>query len=149
MTGFLLDANIPSELTRPKSDRRVEEWLEAADGERLYVSVIPPGKIFKVLTPLPAGKRRDQLTQWVKETLRPWFDGRILTVSEAIGERWGVLAGERQLKGRLLKIADGLIAATAASENSIRRGRRFRSEQAEAGRKWLRLVALRAGFLGV
>ena len=32
MTGFLLDTNVPSELTRPQSDPRVEEWLDEADG---------------------------------------------------------------------------------------------------------------------
>jgi predicted nucleic acid-binding protein len=30
-----------------------------------------------------------------------------------IAERWGVLNGERQLAGRPLNIADGMIAATA------------------------------------
>jgi predicted nucleic acid-binding protein len=34
-------------------------------------------------------------------------------VSEPIPERWGVLAGQRQPLGRPLKVADGLIAATA------------------------------------
>jgi toxin FitB len=41
------------------------------------------------------------------------FDGRILPVTEPIAERWGLLAGACQLKGRPLKVADGLIAATA------------------------------------
>jgi toxin FitB len=36
-----------------------------------------------------------------------------LPVTRAIAERWGVLDGERQLAGRPLNIADGLIAATA------------------------------------
>lgn len=34
-------------------------------------------------------------------------------MTERIAERWGVLSGECQLKGRPLKVADGLIAATA------------------------------------
>jgi predicted nucleic acid-binding protein len=33
MKGFLLDTNIPSELTRPKSEPRVERWLEDADDQ--------------------------------------------------------------------------------------------------------------------
>jgi predicted nucleic acid-binding protein len=45
--------------------------------------------------------------------LRPWFEGRILPVSQAIAERWGILAGTCQIKGRHLKVVDGLIAATA------------------------------------
>ena len=62
---------------------------------------------------LQQGKRRTQLQQWLDEILRPWFDGRILPVNETIAERWGVLAGQCSLKGRPLKLADGLIAATA------------------------------------
>jgi len=32
MTGFLLDTNVPSELTRPKSEPRVEKWMEELVG---------------------------------------------------------------------------------------------------------------------
>jgi predicted nucleic acid-binding protein len=45
MTGFLLDTNIPSELMRPRSDERVEKWIEEADDERLYLSVISLGEL--------------------------------------------------------------------------------------------------------
>lgn len=38
MTGFLLDTNVPSELTR------AEEWLEATDDEQLYLSVASLGE---------------------------------------------------------------------------------------------------------
>jgi toxin FitB len=113
MTGFLLDTNVPSELTRPKPDAQVEKWLDDADDEQLFFSVVSLGEIFKGLTILPESKRRQQLQHWLDETLRPWFEGRILPVSEPIAERWGILAGECQLKGRPLKVADGLIAATA------------------------------------
>ena len=113
MTGFLLDTNAPSELTRPQSDLQVEKWLDDADDERLFLSVISLGEIFKGLTILPESKRRQQLQQWIDETLRPWFNGRILPITERIAERWGILAGECQRKGRALAMADGLIAATA------------------------------------
>ena len=113
MSGFLLDTNIPSELTRPQSDPRVEKWLDNADDERPFFSVISLGEIFKGITMLPESRRRTQLQQWVDQTLRPWFDDRVLPVNEAIAETWGILAGECQLKGRPLKVADGLIAATA------------------------------------
>jgi len=113
MTGFLVDTNVRSELTRPKSDPQVENWLNNANDEQLFLSVISLGEILKGIAILPEGKRRHQLQQWVAETLRPWFDGRIVPVSERIAERWGILAGECQLKGRGLTMADGLIAATA------------------------------------
>jgi len=113
VTGFLLDTNVPSELTRPQSDANVEDWLDAVDDEHLFLSVVSLGEMLKGLTVLPASKRRQELQQWIDGTLRPWFDGRVLPVTERIAERWGVLAGECQLKGRGLSMADGLIIATA------------------------------------
>lgn len=113
MTGFLLDTNVPSELTRPKPEPEVIQWLDDAADQHLFLSVVSLGEIFKGITVLPEGKRRQQLRQWVDETLRPWFDDRILPITESVAERWGVLAGECQLRGRPLKVADGLIAATA------------------------------------
>jgi predicted nucleic acid-binding protein len=113
MTGFLLDTNVPSELTRPQSDSNVEAWLDAADDEQLFLSVVSLGEMLKGLTILPVSRRRQELQQWIDGTLRPWFDGRVLPVSERIAERWGVLAGECHLRGKGLSVADGLIAATA------------------------------------
>lgn len=113
MTGFLLDTNVPSELTRPKSDPNVEKWLNHADDEQLFLSVVSLGEIFKGLTVLPESKRRQDLQRWIDEALRPWFNDRLLPVTGRIAERWGILAGECQRKGRALTTADGLIAATA------------------------------------
>jgi toxin FitB len=45
--------------------------------------------------------------------LRPWFAGRVLPITEAISERWGILEGECQWKGIGFNTPDGLIAATA------------------------------------
>lgn len=71
------------------------------------------GEVLKGVTLFSESKRRTQLQQWLNETLRPWPEGRILPVSQPIAERWGVLAGRCQLKGRPLTVADGFIAATA------------------------------------
>ncbi len=117
MTGFLLDTNVLSELTRPKPDCRVENWLDEANDELLYLSVVSLGEILKGVTALPESKRRRQLQSWVVDTLRPWFAGRILPVNDHIAERWGILAGECRRNGRQLTMADGLIAPTAREHN--------------------------------
>jgi predicted nucleic acid-binding protein len=112
MNGFLLD-NIPSEMTRPSPQPSVSGWLDDADDNRLYFSVVSLGEVMKGVTLLSESKRRTQLQPWLDETLRPWFEGRILPVSQPIAERWGVLAGHCQLEGRPLSVLDGFIAATA------------------------------------
>jgi tRNA(fMet)-specific endonuclease VapC len=113
MNGFLLDTNIPSELTRQKSSPQVERWLDDANDEELYFSVISLGEILRGITVLPVSKRRDGLQEWLDSTLRPWFQSRILPVTAPIAERWGVLSGECRLQGKQVKVADGLILATA------------------------------------
>ena len=113
MKGFLLDTNIPSEMTRPHPQLSVTQWLDVADDDQLYLSVISLGEILKAITVLPTCKRRTGLQQWLDETLRPWFEGRILPVNEPVAKQWGFLAGQSKLKGRPLKMADGFIAATA------------------------------------
>ena len=113
MSGFLLDTNVPSELTRPKPAPQVERWLDEANDQDLYFSVISLSEILKGITLLPASKRRDGLQEWLDATLRPWFESRILPVTAPIAERWGSLSGECRLKGQHVRVADGLIVATA------------------------------------
>ncbi len=111
--GFLLDTNVPSELTRPRPEPRVTQWLEATDDESMYISVITVGEVCKGITVHRQASRRDWLRQWLENEVRPWFAGRILPVTEAISERWGILEGECQLNGLGFNAPDGLIAATA------------------------------------
>jgi toxin FitB len=111
--GFLLDTMVPSELSRSRPDRHVNQWLTDTDDALMYLSVISLGEVCKGFTAHPEPRRRDLLRRWFEETLRPWFKGRILPVSKAIAERWGILEGESQLRGLTLSVPDGLIAATA------------------------------------
>jgi predicted nucleic acid-binding protein len=113
MNGFLLDTNIPSELMRPVPEPRVETWLEAADDNRLYFSVVSLGEIVKGISLLAPGRKRNELDRWLETTLRPWFGARILPFDETIARRWGVLSAQSERKGRKLKVADAMIAATA------------------------------------
>jgi predicted nucleic acid-binding protein len=87
--GFLLDTNIPSELTYPRPAPQVAQWLKNADNEVLFFSVISLAEICKGIAKLPESKKRAQLQEWLDSTLRPWFAGRILPVTEPIAERMG------------------------------------------------------------
>jgi predicted nucleic acid-binding protein len=113
MNGYLLDTNIPSELTRPRPDARVAAWLESADDGQLYFSVISLGEIVKGVSLLTSGHKRKELEGWLETTLRPWFGDRVLSVDESVARRWGVLTAQSEREGRKLKVADGMIAATA------------------------------------
>jgi len=114
---YLVDTNLPSELTKPAPDKNVENFLIRAGRENVYASVITIGEICKGIASLPESKRRKELREWLDRVMRPWFDGRILPVTETIAERWGTLAAQQRLLGRQITMADGLIAATALEHN--------------------------------
>ncbi len=113
MSGFLLDTNCISEITRRKPEQRVVEWLETTDEALLYLSVLTLGEIRKGLAGLVQEKRRTRLETWLEVDLQARFAGRIVPIDAAIADRWGLLAAEAKRKGKPLSIADGLLAATA------------------------------------
>lgn len=113
MNGFLLDTNVPSELVRPQPEQKVKAWIAAQSLEALFISAVSFGEFRKGIILRAPGKRRTELESWMEADLSILFSGRTLSVTRSIAERWGVLDGERQLAGRPLNMADGLIAATA------------------------------------
>jgi len=112
MSGFLLDTNIPSEIIRTRPDPRVTAWVVAQGVTTLYLIVVTIGELRKGITILQESKRRSQLLEWLQNDLMRLFAGRILPVTQAIADRWGVLSGQRQIAGRPLSMADGILAAT-------------------------------------
>lgn len=113
MTRYLVDTNVPSELTKPSPDSGVVAFLVQAGKENVFASVVSVGEICKGIAGLPESARRQELRNWLEQVMRPWFAGRLLPVTEEVAERWGTITGEQRLRGRQISMADGLIAATA------------------------------------
>ena len=65
MNGFLVDTNVPSELTRQQPDARVAEFIRNAGNENLFLSVMTIGEICKGIDLLPAGQKRFGLPFWL------------------------------------------------------------------------------------
>ena len=98
MKGYLVDTNIPSELTRERPDARVAAFLANAGQSSVFLSVLTIGEICKGIAELPASQKRSGLQDWLDIEVRSWFAGRILPVTEAIAERWGNLAAAAKQK---------------------------------------------------
>ena len=115
MSGFLLDTNVVSEFARAdnRPDQRVKRWLENADPDSLYASVLTFGEIRRGIEKLPLSKRRTHLETWLAKDLHEWFENRLLNIDERIANRWGILAAAAQRSGTPLAIIDGLLSATA------------------------------------
>jgi toxin FitB len=77
------------------------------------------GELRRGISLLAPSARRTQLEHFLETTIPFWFAGRVLPVTQAIAARGGALDGARQLAGRPLNMADGLIAARALEDQLI------------------------------
>jgi predicted nucleic acid-binding protein len=113
VNGFLLDTNVIAELIKPQPDLNVLRWITDTDEALLFLSVLTLGEIRNGIERLNPGKRRGRLESWLAVELRRRFQERILTIDEAIAQRWGALSAAAARKGRPVPVIDGLLAATA------------------------------------
>ncbi len=100
MSGLLPDTNIPSELIRTRPEPPVRNGVYARDEQSLYLSAVTISELGRGFVILPPGKRRTELEQWFENDLAPRFHARTLPVTHSIANRWGILDGECQLRGR-------------------------------------------------
>ncbi len=117
MSGFLLDTNVLSELVKPKPNPRVVQWVNQAQEETLYLSVLTVGEIRKGVALLPQSPKRARIESWLERDLQERFYHRILPITDRIADRWGLLAARAHSHGNPLHVVDGLMAATALEHN--------------------------------
>lgn len=111
--SFLLDTNLISELLRPRVNGGVEHWFSKVDQAHCHLSVVTWAELRRGTERLPRGERRLRLQAWLESELAGRFAGRILPVSVAIADAWGVLVARREASGRPIDVMDALLAATA------------------------------------
>lgn len=111
--SYLLDTNIVSEWARPAPDPTVVRWLDDADEDQVYLSVITFGELREGIYRLDPGRKRQRLDTWLREDLVDRFEHRLLGVDVAVAHEWGTMRAAASRSGRTLPVADSLIAATA------------------------------------
>jgi toxin FitB len=112
--NWLIDTCVISELVRPSPDKKVVEWIDSQDEDRLFLSVITFGELEKGISMLDVkAPRRAKLENWVKEELTRRFEGRIIPIDFEISLRWGKIVAESKREGKLTSTIDSLLAATA------------------------------------
>ena len=110
---YLLDTNVISEPFKRAPEQRVVDWLSAQSPLDLCISVLTVGELTMGFEMARAGKRRDELQNWITQDLPRRFVGRLLAVDEAVASEWGRLSAEGRASGRELPAIDGLLLATA------------------------------------
>ena len=113
MSGYLLDTNVISEMTRARPDPGVVGFLDGEDD--LWLSAIVLHELALGVELLPAGEpgdRRDSLMAAL-ERLLAGFQDRVLAVEREVARAAARLRARARRSGRVLHLADGLIAGTA------------------------------------
>ncbi|MBP1862207.1 type II toxin-antitoxin system VapC family toxin [Rhizobium herbae] len=114
---LLLDTNVLSEVTKPRPDERVLEWLDRLDEDRAFISVVSIAEIRRGVALMDSGRKRDALAEWLDRDLQERFEHRVIPIEASVALAWGDLMGLAKRSGRGLASMDGLIAATAVAHD--------------------------------
>lgn len=116
MSGYLLDTNVVSELARQSPHPAVVRFLDQRDD--FWLSAIVLGELTLGVQLLPHGRRRDNLSDWLSQLLVD-FDQRVLPIKRGEAERAAAFRARAHRDGRVLQLADALIAGTAATNDLV------------------------------
>jgi predicted nucleic acid-binding protein len=111
--SFLLDTIVISEWVKRRPDPGVIAWVADVDEDRVFLSVVTLAELRYGIARLADGGRRRRLDAWLRDELPLRFEGRLLSVDEAIADRWGEVVARREAAGRPIGVMDAFIAATA------------------------------------
>ena len=110
MTGFLLDTNVISELTRDDPDSRVVRFLD--DQGDLWLSSVVVYEMEHGLATLPQGRRLARLRALHADILAA-FDDRVLSLDQSGARRAAELQAQARRADQTVDVGDALIAGTA------------------------------------
>lgn len=116
MPAYLLDTNIVSEVIRQAPEVKVIEFLNSIDDA--YLSVITIHELYYGLRLLPEGRRRDLMAKAIEELLLT-FSKKVLKIDIGESDIASTLRVEVKQQGRVLHLADSLIAATAKHHDLV------------------------------
>jgi toxin FitB len=113
MKGWLLDTNIISELRKPNCHPLVKQWSESQLPQSFYLSTVTLAEIRFGIERAKDEAFRQELTQWLNDTLRPWFSDRLLSIDEEVILLWRRMVEQGRKQGYTYSQPDLFIAAIA------------------------------------
>ena len=115
---IVLDTNVVSELLRPMPATEVLAWLSRQDSSLVYFTTVGEAELRHGVALMPAGRRRDALTEAVQGVLEEDFMGRICSFDRAAAQAYAAIAVERRAAGRPISSFDCQIAAIARANGA-------------------------------
>ena len=115
---ILLDTNVVSEAMKPGPNQSVAAWLDMQVAETLFLSSVSLAELMFGIQTLPDGRRKTGLAYALDELLK-LYHGRVLLFDAEAARHYAALAARAREAGKRLPIADGYIAAIAATAGFI------------------------------
>jgi predicted nucleic acid-binding protein len=116
MKAYLLDTNVISEIMTAEPNQRVIDFL--AHLKESYLSVITLHELHYGLQLLPEGQRRNTIANKLQNLLT-YYNDYIILVNQAIALQAALLRADAKQEGRIVHLADALIASTARVNNWV------------------------------
>ena len=136
MTGFLVDTNVVSELTRDRPEPRVVAFL--SEQPDLWLSTLVLHELEHGLELLPPGARRDGLGEVLTAFVAEYED-RVLPLDRMAAAWAARIRARAQRSGRVVDLGDALIAGTARAHDlsiATRNVRDFEGMEVEVTNPW-------------
>ena len=114
MTGYLLDTNVISELTRDNPDSRVIDFL--AERDDVWVSTVLIHEVEYGVRLLPQGTRRNRLSS-MQSAILSGYAHRVLPLDRAGAEWAAEFRAIARRSGHIVDIGDALIAGIARAND--------------------------------
>lgn len=136
MSGFLLDTNVISEMTKDAPDSRVVAFLN--EQPDLWLAAVVIHELEFGIQLMPDGRRKEQL-RTVQDTVVNEYADRIIPLGRIEAEIAAMLRAAARRAGKTV-YADALIAGTAKAHNLIiatRNVRDFEGMEVEIINPWL------------
>jgi hypothetical protein len=110
---IILDTNVVSEPLRPHGNPRVQAWLDGQAVDTLYMTAVNLSELLLGVELLPAGKRRQKITEALQELLSELFAPRILPFDAEAAKVYSRVVSRAQARGLTIGVADAQIASIA------------------------------------
>jgi toxin FitB len=112
---IVLDTNVISEPLKPAAAPMVLSWLDQQDIETLFLTTISLAELRYGVAALPDGRRKDGLSAALEQRVIALFGPRILAFDRAAADAYAVIRARARTAGKAIAVADGYIAAIAAT----------------------------------
>ena len=116
---IVLDTNVISELWKATPDAGVLTWIDEQMVETLYLSTVTIAELRYGLATMPEGKRQTIFQDRLEREVLGVFNGRVLSFDLNASRSYSQIMAQAKQSGKAIGMADGYIAATAASRGMM------------------------------